>query len=149
MKPRVLFPILIGMFVALACACPAFSLPKKTPTPAPATATPLPLLETPTASSLPAIRSDAAPFNIDWGDRSLFKQRLTRAYQPVLGKLSGASMYHLAFSFSDPPGQVNGLEEVRYTNQESADLTEVDLPFTRKSWAAASRSGRCVWMEPV
>jgi hypothetical protein len=33
----------------------------------------------------------------------------------------------LAFSFSNPPTSITGIEEVRYTNQENVNLTEVDF----------------------
>jgi len=36
-------------------------------------------------------------------------------------------MYHLAFSLSNPPTSIIGMEEVRYTNQENVALSEVDF----------------------
>ena len=127
MKPRLLVFVLVAMFVLLACNCQAINLPFRTPTPAPVPVT-LPATMQPVTPALaPPIPAGAAPFNIAWDDRSLFKKRLTRFYQAIPDRLTGASIYHLALSFSDPPTMVRGLEEVRYTNQESVDLSEVDF----------------------
>jgi hypothetical protein len=88
----------------------------------------LPNDETTVTPALPPTVSLYTPlFNFSWDDRSLFKKRLTSDFQDVLHHLPGASIYHLAFSLSNPPTLVNGMEEVRYTNQENVALTEVDF----------------------
>ncbi len=64
---------------------------------------------------------------MDWNDRSPFKKNLAVASQAILSGLPGASVYHIAFNLSDPPTQIEGMEEVRYTNTENAALNEVDF----------------------
>ena len=127
MKPKGLVSIVTAMFVLLACNCQAISLPftASTPSSPPATPTGIPLTISPALP--PSIPTNVAPFNIPWKDRTLFKKKLTSSYQTTLASLPGASTYHLAFSISDPPTFVNGVEEVSYTNQENVDLTEVDF----------------------
>lgn len=66
-------------------------------------------------------------FSLSWNDRSIFRAGLAPAYQDVLDKLNGASIYHIALTISEPPDRISGVEEVRYTNQESVPLTEVDF----------------------
>ena len=121
MKRKGLLSILLIMFILLACNYQTILSPFRTstPTPTPASAG--------TPVSTTSISTPEPPFNISWDDRSLFRQRLTASYQAVLDRLEGASIYHLAFSFSDPPTSISGVEEVRYTNQEEVDLTEVDF----------------------
>jgi hypothetical protein len=68
-----------------------------------------------------------APFDIAWDDRSLFRQNLTSSSQGILEGLPGASIYHIAFSIADPPTRLAGVENIRYTNQETISLAEVDF----------------------
>jgi hypothetical protein len=75
----------------------------------------------------PPVSQTGEPFNIGWDDRSLFIQNLTSSAQSILEGLPGASIYHIAFSLANPPTRVSGVEEVRYTNQETVTLNEVDL----------------------
>jgi hypothetical protein len=119
--------IILFTLIPLACNCRTVTLPFTTPADIPTSSQPsaIPPAETPVGP--PSISKDEAPFNIPWDDRSLFTQRLTSSYKSILTSLPGASIYHLAFSLSDPPVSINGLEEVRYTNQENVSLTEVDF----------------------
>ncbi len=127
MRSKVIFPAVLITFILLACNCKALSLPliRSTSTPSATLPTVYPITDTPAPP--PSINANNAPFNISWDDRSLFMKRLTASYQDVLKRLPGASVYHLAFSFSNPPTSINGVEEVRYTNQENVSLTEVDF----------------------
>ena len=127
MKPKVLVSIVMAMYILLACNCQTISLPFTAPTPSSSPATPTGIPETISPALPPSIPTNVAPFNISWEDRTLFKKRLTSSYQTILTRLPGASTYHLAFSISDPPASVKGVEEVRYINQENVDLTEVDF----------------------
>jgi hypothetical protein len=115
MKSKIFLSVAFLMFLLLACNRKTLTLPFANPTPTVRSVQP------------PSISTSGAPFNIPWGDRSLFRKRLTVSYQKVLDRLPGASIYHLALSFSNPPTTVNGVEEVRYTNQETVALTEVDF----------------------
>ncbi len=83
-----------------------------TPSPAP-TSTPA---STPTASD-----------NLDtaWDDRAIFRSGLIDTEQEVLGRLPGASVYHIDFQVSDDFLLLEGHEEVHYTNQENEPLDEV------------------------
>jgi hypothetical protein len=127
MKPRALIIVLFIIFILAACNFKLFTVPYAstmvTSSPPKSGVSP----EALTPSLQPSIPRSAAPFNIPWNDRSLFRQRLNAAYLNILDRLPGASIYHLAFSLSNPPVSINGLEEVRYTNQEKSALTEVDF----------------------
>ena len=106
-------------------ACNMLVKPFVSPTPAPR---PLSPSVTKTPVPLPSLAPQTeAPFNIAWDDRSLFRQNLTSSAQSILEGLPGASIYHIALSITDPPTYVSGVEDVRYTNQESVALTEVDF----------------------
>ena len=82
---------------------------------------------TPTTPVPPTSAAQQAPFNIAWDDYSSFQKRLSSAYQDVPGRLTGASVYHISFNISDPPTHITGVEEVRYTNQETVALDEIDF----------------------
>ena len=128
MNTRLLIlPAISIVFMLSACSCTAFTLSSDSRTATPSPLQPRVLQEAITPSPPPSISISAAPFNIPWNDRSLFLKRLTTTYQGILDGLPGASMYHLAFSLSNPPVSIKGVEEVRYTNQEKSSLTEVDF----------------------
>jgi len=125
MKRKGLFSLAFVFFLLLACSCPVSGVPLRTSTGTP-TLTPVAnALGTISPASSPSMSE--VPFNIDWNDRSNFEKGLVPAYKNILSSLPGASIYHLAFSLSNPPTQVIGLEEVRYTNTEIVDLNEVDF----------------------
>jgi hypothetical protein len=129
MKKKLSIFVFLGI-LALACNCYNINYPFGTTTPTNRTSTKT-ITFSDTATPVPGppqtILTSAAPFNISWDDRSLFKKRVTTTYQDDLDQLAGASIYHLAFSFSDPPTSISGMEEVRYSNQENVSLTEVDF----------------------
>ena len=66
-------------------------------------------------------------FNTPWDDRSLFKTGLVASEQSVLNELTGASVYHLQFNIAKDFYHITGTEEVRYTNNETVSLDEVQL----------------------
>ncbi|HEX7541872.1 MAG TPA: M1 family metallopeptidase [Anaerolineales bacterium] len=117
-----LFPLFLVASLLLACTTLITLITPPTPTSKPlspgATNTPVPP---------PPVSQTEAPFNIAWDDRSLFRQNLINSAQNILEGLPGTSIYHIAFSIADPPTRINGMEEVRYTNQETVALTEVDF----------------------
>jgi hypothetical protein len=76
---------------------------------------------TPTATPLPDI------FNTPWDDLSIFKNGLITSQQSILNELANASVYHLEFKIADDIYHITGTEDVRYTNNESAALNEVQL----------------------
>ena len=112
------------LVAGLLLACNTLIAPFTSPT-----ATPKPLSPgvTNTPMPPPLVSHTEAPFNIAWDDRSLFRQNLTTSAQSILKGLLDASIYHIAFSIADPPTRLNGGEDVRYTNQETVALTEVDF----------------------
>ena len=130
MKRKIILPIVLSTVLLLACTCPVFALPflGSTPTPQPlpqslpATATPEKITTPP-----PPVSQTEAPFNLAWDDRSPFEKNLASSSRSILTGLPGASVYHIAFSISNPPTSVSGVEEVHYTNQENVTLTEVDF----------------------
>ncbi len=127
MKPKVFLPVIFITLILLACNCRTIAFPFVIFTPTPPSVQPPSATKTGTPTPPSPISASASPFNIAWSDRSLFRQGLAASYQRVLDRLDGASMYHLALSFSNPPTSVNGIEEVHYTNQEIVTLNEVDF----------------------
>lgn len=73
------------------------------------------------AAALPA----PSLFDIAWDDRSPFRAGLIEGEQSILGQLPGASVYHLDVQLSDDLVNLQGREEVLYTNREGVPLTEV------------------------
>ncbi len=119
-----LFPLLLFVGLLLACACPLTPLTLVTPTPTTDFGVPT---VTSTPAPAPTVDRQQGVFSIPFDDRSLFRQNLTVSAQSILEGLPGASIYHIAFSISDPPTRISGVEEVRYINQETVALTEVDF----------------------
>lgn len=122
------FPLLAALLVVLllACSCPALPLLTPTPTPTP-TLTPTATQRGDTIEPPPPISASESPFDYSWEDREPFRSNLSAPAQAVLDMLPGATVYHLAFSFGDPPNHALGLEEVRYANTEDVPLGEIDL----------------------
>lgn len=60
----------------------------------------------------------------DWDDRSPFIRGLIDDEAGILNDLRGASVYHMLLNIEDPT-TANGQMTVRYTNQETVDLTEI------------------------
>ncbi len=80
-------------------------------------------------SSQPTVQFswDAAPFNYGWADREPFRFNLSTFGQAALSGLPGATVYHLAILLNDPLRQLQGAEEIRYTNTEVIPLEEIDI----------------------
>ena len=126
MKQKLFFPWFLLITLMLACSCPLSALPVRGTTPT---------VLTLTAPAAPQITSIApmpspseAPFNMAWDDRSAFENNLSPASRSILSGLFGASIYHIAFSLSDPPTQVN--ETTRKFGiqiRKTSDLNEVDF----------------------
>ena len=70
-------------------------------------------------------RSAPHPFDVAWEDSSPFGEGLIAAEQPALDHLSGATVYRMDLRIADNMLQVEGREEIRYTNQENVPLDEV------------------------
>lgn len=56
---------------------------------------------------------------------AIFRDGLIKAQQPLLDNLKDASFYTIEFTIQDDIFNVDGVEEVRYTNQETVPLDEV------------------------
>jgi hypothetical protein len=65
------------------------------------------------------------PFDVAWEDRSLFAGGLVAEEQPVLDRLSGATIYHMDLNIADNLLRVDGHQEVHYTNREDVPLDQV------------------------
>lgn len=125
MRIKGFLPLAFLFLLLLACSCPISALPIRVAT---ATQSITQSVGTQLTATLPASISTAGPpFNMDWNDRSPFMKNLGSKSQGILAGLEGASVYHIAFLLSDPPTQINGVEEVRYTNTEGVALNEVDF----------------------
>ena len=117
------------------------TLPPPSPTPEPpAATTPAPTLEPPTATAPPTTVAAAEPavaaeanatlpspelFEVEWNDRSIFQTGLIQSEQHVLNELPGATIYHLDLNMADNLVDLQGRQEVLYTNRETEPLTEV------------------------
>jgi len=66
-------------------------------------------------------------FAIPWDDRSVFSAGLVESAQDVLTQLDGASVYHIEFSIQDSIYEIDGNEEILYTNTEEVPLNEIQL----------------------
>ncbi|MCL4560473.1 MAG: M1 family metallopeptidase [Chloroflexi bacterium] len=123
----------IKILCVLSVLCGALFACQATP-PAPTaapTASPLPTLtrtapatlSAPTQPApLPATAQAAFPAR---DDRSIFRSGLVLSEQGALDKLPGASVYHIDLSIGSDLTSLNGLEEVRYTNNETVSLNEI------------------------
>lgn len=63
--------------------------------------------------------------DLDWDDRSPFRQGLIDAEASVLDQLPGASIYRMDLVIAPDLQTVSGQQEVRYTNQEDVPLDEI------------------------
>jgi len=80
--------------------------------------------------TIPASPTEPATPNLSttsWDDRAIFQSGLVASEQHVLNELNGASVYHLDFDIADDIYHVTGDEEVRYTNNETIALNEVQF----------------------
>jgi dienelactone hydrolase len=68
---------------------------------------------------------DAGYFDLDWNDRSAFRQGLIAAEAGVLEQLPGASVYRIDISIAPDLQSVSGEQEIYYSNQEDVALNEV------------------------
>jgi hypothetical protein len=115
--------------------------PTLPPSPLPPTATPLPsltpvptftptrIIETATATLTPAGETTAVPapalFETAWTDRSIFQAGLIETEQAILDRLPGATVYHIDLHIADTLTELQGQEELLYTNQEAEPLSEI------------------------
>jgi aminopeptidase N len=67
------------------------------------------------------------PLNTAWDDRSIFQSGLVESAQHILDELNGASVYHIEFTIEDNLYEINGTEEVQYTNTEDVEINEVEF----------------------
>ena len=107
------------LFFAIVIVLLAACQPKPTATPSPAKTEAAPA---PTVTSAP---SPSNPLDTPWDDRTLFRKGLINAEQDVLNRLPGASVYHIDLQISDDYSSVQGMLQVRYTNQETKPLDEI------------------------
>jgi hypothetical protein len=63
--------------------------------------------------------------DIDWDDRTLFREGLVEVERAILDGMPGASVYHLDFEVADDFSTLQGYQEVLYTNREGQSLDEV------------------------
>lgn len=92
----------------------------------------------PTATPVPTSTTEPLlswPFDMDWDDRTQFREGLTDEAREVLDELAGASVYQIDVQVSDDLLLLQGHERVHYTNQESEPLDGVYF------WLYPNRSG--------
>lgn len=105
---------IFAAFLSLGLVLISCTLPQQT-------ATPLPNTLTPTATT------STSPLQTDWDDRSIFEDGLIASERSVLTELKGASVYHIEFNIADDLYHVTGHQEVRYVNNESDALREIQF----------------------
>ncbi len=138
MKRNLLRMALCVIVLALAACRTAAPEPTSQPVEDPA---PMPTDVPPVAQSAPA---EAAlwSFDVDWDDRSLFREGLVEAEQGVLDDLPGASVYHINLHIADDLLLLEGYEKVRYTNREDEPLDVLYFRlFANTAGGAANVSG--------
>ena len=115
---------------------PTATPPPPTPEPtAPPTAT-----STPTTKQTPTVTpvGDTTPEEYDlsppeilfeyyWDEYAVFAKGLVESEHDVLDKLEGTTVYHMDITFSPDMQQVQGAEDILYTNQEDVPLNEIYL----------------------
>jgi len=89
---------------------------------APATPTELPTVAPMDTTAATVVLS---PDEVDWADRTVFRDGLIDAEQTVLDDLPGATVYHIELLIPDDYLILEGHEEVSYTNREGIPLNEV------------------------
>lgn len=124
MKKAIVSLLSLGLLIT---AC---SVPTPTATASAPAASPSP--ETPTLPSTAVVTPIASasgpdPLDTPWDDRSIFHAGLIESQQDTLNKLEGASVYHIEFNIQDSIYQIDGHQDVRYTNTEEVDLNEVQF----------------------
>lgn len=114
MKKMTLFILIMAVLALSACRLATLTPPAVSPT-----ASPIPRpTATPTATATP--RPGAA-----WDDQSVFRAGLLAGEESALGRLPGATVYHLDVTFSADMLHLSGRQEVRYINQETVPLAEI------------------------
>lgn len=113
----------------LAPTSPIGPAPALTPTPE-ATASPA----TPTAAAPPVSPAQSTPlgqqaplFGPPWGDRTAYRTGLAAGELPALDALGPLSEYRIDLRIADSLTALQGRQQVRYTNREPVDLTEIYL----------------------
>ncbi len=87
----------------------------------------------PSPTPLPAIATlpsategqQSTILNLAWDDRAPFREGLVASEQGVLQQLVDATVYHIDLKIADDLLRLDGQQELRYTNQEMAPLTEI------------------------
>jgi aminopeptidase N len=124
------FSVLLCMIVVLVVtACGGgLATPTELPTVAP--------VATPTTTIV------LSPDEVDWDDRTVFRDGLIPSGQDILGDLLGATVYHLDLLIPEDFLILKGHEEVAYTNREDQPLHEVYFRlFTNTNGGKATVSG--------
>ena len=65
------------------------------------------------------------PFDVAWDDRTVFREGLIEAEQPVLDQLPGATVYHIDLQVPRNFRRLHGREQVLYTNREDEPLDAI------------------------
>ena len=66
-------------------------------------------------------------FDTTWDDREIYRDGLILSEQAVTEQLEGATVYHMDIGIDDSLERLEGAQEVRYTNQETVPLGEVQF----------------------
>lgn len=124
MKKTAVFPLTLLLILLTACqrTQPTATMPTLQPTVPPATLAP-------TATSSPtAVPTTAVPaprLNHPFADRTPFQSGLLPSEQAVLNQLPGATDYQMALTIEPGLTQINGRQQIRYTNQEKDVLNDL------------------------
>ena len=75
----------------------------------------------------PAVEPTSSPQEAedDWTDYSVFETGLISSEKPVLQELTSASIYHIDIKIADDLLSLQGVEQIKYTNQEDQPLSDV------------------------
>lgn len=139
--------IVLSMVLLAGCGLIDRLTPTRSATPAPATAPEETPLQQATEEPQAATATETAPaptataeapadsraelpepqlFDLSWADEEVYRSGLIdSAADEALALLAEASVYHLDLELSETLTELQGVQEVRYTNRESVPLDEV------------------------
>jgi len=73
------------------------------------------------------ITNEAAFFDLEWDDTSLYSSGLVTSEQAVLDHVEGMTVYRINLSIDETLNQIEGRQQVLYTNSEDAALESIYL----------------------
>lgn len=131
MKKTAVFPLTLLLILLTTCQRTQPTAPTLAPTAAlQVTSTPIPPAPPATAAPTATATQTAVPtpatlLNHPFNDRTPFQSGLLPSEQAVLSQLPGATDYQMALTIEPGLTEINGRQQIRYTNREPVELTDL------------------------